>query len=313
LLVYMIQKLFQLVQNKAKMEGVDCVMMQELLLGGHLYQQYVKEKLDLLLSSIRINIDKKIANNGLSNGLNFEEMQQIVKYCSTLERNLESFLATGNIISPTGLGLMQNAGLVIIAENINRMRYMSHFRAVHRGSYFVTMRTTESRALLPDAWGFICPVHTPDGSPCGLLNHLSIDCVASKHPNAKKVEIIPKLLVNLGMVPINTSTLDSTRNMYVCMLDGKILGYITENNITRSVDKLRQLKIEGEQLPHMTEVVLVPKKEGGQAAGLYLFTSSARMMRPVMNLAANKIEWIGTFEQVSFPESFFNHNYFFDD
>jgi DNA-directed RNA polymerase I subunit RPA2 len=84
------------------------------------------------------------------------------------------------------------------------------------------------------------------------------------------------------------------------MLDGKILGYITENNITRSVDKLRQLKIEGEQLPHMTEVVLVPKKEGGQSAGLYLFTSSARMMRPVMNLAANKIEWIGTFEQVSF-------------
>jgi len=50
-----------------------------------------------------------------------------------------------------------------MAENINRMRYMSHFRAVHRGSYFVTMRTTEARQLLPDAWGYICPVHTPDG------------------------------------------------------------------------------------------------------------------------------------------------------
>ena len=21
--------------------------------------------------------------------------------------------------------------------------------------------------------GFLCPVHTPDGAPCGLLNHLS--------------------------------------------------------------------------------------------------------------------------------------------
>ena len=55
-----------------------------------------------------------------------------------------------------------------------RMRYMSHFRAIHRGSFFQEMRTTEVRALLPDAWGFVCPVHTPDGSPCGLLNHLSM-------------------------------------------------------------------------------------------------------------------------------------------
>lgn len=56
------------------------------------------------------------------------------------------------------------------------MRYMSHFRAVHRGSFFQSMRTTEARQLLPDAWGFICPVHTPDGSPCGLLNHLTKEC-----------------------------------------------------------------------------------------------------------------------------------------
>ena len=29
---------------------------------------------------------------------------------------------------------------------------------------------------MPEAWGFLCPVHTPDGSPCGLLNHLSAMC-----------------------------------------------------------------------------------------------------------------------------------------
>ncbi|CAA9996814.1 unnamed protein product [Nesidiocoris tenuis] len=75
-----------------------------------------------------------------------------------------------------GSGASYAQGLVIIAENINRMRYMSHFRAVHRGAFFTTMRTTEARQLLPDAWGFICPVHTPDGAPCGLLNHLTKDC-----------------------------------------------------------------------------------------------------------------------------------------
>lgn len=38
------------------------------------------------------------------------------------------------------------------------------------------MRTTDVRKLRPEAWGFICPVHTPDGAPCGLLNHLTASC-----------------------------------------------------------------------------------------------------------------------------------------
>ena len=56
------------------------------------------------------------------------------------------------------------------------MRYLSHFRCVHRGAFFAQMRTTSVRKLLPEAWGFFGPVHTPDGTPCGLLNHLSAPC-----------------------------------------------------------------------------------------------------------------------------------------
>ena len=55
-------------------------------------------------------------------------------------------------------------------------RYLSHFRSVHRGAYFAELRTTTVRKLMPEAWGFLCPVHTPDGSPCGLLNHFSAMC-----------------------------------------------------------------------------------------------------------------------------------------
>lgn len=75
------------------------------------------------------------------------------KFGSNIDSQMESFLSTGNVKSSTGLGLMQSTGLTIVAENINRMRYMSHFRAIHRGSFFQEMRTTEARQLLPDAWG----------------------------------------------------------------------------------------------------------------------------------------------------------------
>lgn len=39
------------------------------------------------------------------------------------------------------------------------------------------MKTTTVRKLLPEAWGFLCPVHTPDGGPCGLLNHITSSCI----------------------------------------------------------------------------------------------------------------------------------------
>lgn len=83
-----------------------------------------------------------------------EEMLNASKFgSSNIESQMEHFLSTGNLRSSTGLGLTQSTGLTIVAENINRMRYMSHFRAIHRGSFFQGMRTTEARQLLPDAWG----------------------------------------------------------------------------------------------------------------------------------------------------------------
>lgn len=113
-----------------------------------------------------------------------------------IDSGFENVFATGNLPGLADLGLQQSTGNIkmdqhhnilvnisyvslgvsIMAENINRMRYMSHFRAVHRGAAFMDSRSSEVRQLKPDAWGFMCPVHTPDGSPCGLLNHLSSTC-----------------------------------------------------------------------------------------------------------------------------------------
>ena len=63
------------------------------------------------------------------------------------------------------------------------------------------------RKLLPDSWGFMCPVHTPDGSPCGLLNHLAVECELISYPahNAddflNKELKVARFLTSLGMIP----------------------------------------------------------------------------------------------------------------
>lgn len=66
---------------------------------------------------------------------------------------MQNFLATGNLVSPTGLDLQQTSGFTIVAEKLNWLRYISHFRSIHRGAFFAELKTTTVRKLLPDAWG----------------------------------------------------------------------------------------------------------------------------------------------------------------
>ncbi|XP_014487877.1 PREDICTED: DNA-directed RNA polymerase I subunit RPA2-like, partial [Dinoponera quadriceps] len=148
----MTKKLFALANNKCAIEGANGVMMQECLLGGHLYLQVIKEKLVSWLTSLKVSILKRAKSAGNRYILSIQEMLNCCKFGSSIESQMESFLSTGNLRSSTGLGLTQSTGLTIVAENINRMRYMNHFRAIHRGSFFQGMRTTEARQLLPDAW-----------------------------------------------------------------------------------------------------------------------------------------------------------------
>ena len=54
----------------------------------------------------------------------------------------------------------QASGMTVVADKLNFYRYISHFRAVHRGAFFTTMRTTEVRKLLPETWGEIFKLST---------------------------------------------------------------------------------------------------------------------------------------------------------
>ena len=114
------------------------------------------------------------------------------RFGGNLGSKIGTFLSTGNVISSTGLDLMQVSGYTIVAERLNIFRYMSHFQSVHRGQFFTTMKTTTVRKLLPESWGFLCPVHTPDGSPCGLLNHLAKEAVIIAFPTDERLPTTPR-------------------------------------------------------------------------------------------------------------------------
>ncbi|EPQ58941.1 beta and beta-prime subunits of DNA dependent RNA-polymerase [Gloeophyllum trabeum ATCC 11539] len=298
MLLFMLRKLYSLVSKSCSPDNPDSPQHQEVLLPGTLYGMIIKERLEEALNQVRNQIMLDVRNQEPS--VDFFDARYFNKVLSKVNFDLGSkmsnFLATGNLVSPTGLDLQQASGFTIVAEKLNWMRYISHFRSIHRGAFFAELKTTAVRKLLPEAWGFLCPVHTPDGAPCGLLNHLSRTCRIITAP--LRVSHLPALLVAHGMTQNFSPSIDGTKNLCV-QLDGRVIGWARPQIAKQLAMNLRIWKTEGRHdVPLDLEIGYVPPSRGGQYPGLYLFSSRSRMMRPVKYLANSRNDQIGSFEQV---------------
>ncbi|BFZ64987.1 DNA-directed RNA polymerase I subunit rpa2 [Saitoella coloradoensis] len=297
MLLFMIRKLYALVAGDCAGDNPDSPQHQEVLLGGFLYGMIIKEKIEDYLTGIRAQIMQDIRRTPGAVDLHDSKYltKAMAKVNGDIGAKLTYFLSTGNLVSNTGLDLQQATGYTIVAEKLNFYRYISHFRMVHRGSFFAELKTTTVRKLLPEAWGFLCPVHTPDGTPCGLLNHMAHKCKITTAP--LDVKAIPALLASLGVSPPSASVGGPLK---ACVqLDGRIVGWCTHALAKHVADTLRFWKVEGTHgVPLDLEIGLVPESTGGQYPGLYLFSQAARMVRPVKYLRTGGEDHVGPFEQV---------------
>ncbi|KAK3372443.1 RNA polymerase-like protein [Podospora didyma] len=299
MLLFMCRKLYALVSGDFTIDNPDAVQNQEILLGGFLYGQIVKERLEDLLSvSLKLALRDYLRRNPTISFISstFAKDFPISIFRKTNENigtALEYFMSTGNLVSPTGLDLQQTSGFTVVAEKLNFLRFISHFRMVHRGSFFAQLKTTTVRKLLPESWGFLCPVHTPDGSPCGLLSHLAHKCKIVTEPT--NVSAVPRIAFELGTVDFSSA---ATSESVVVMLDGKILGWCTPKRCKMMADTLRHWKAEGGHgVPPQLEIGYVPPSNGGSYPGLYMSSSASRMIRPVKYLALGKEDFVGPQEQ----------------
>jgi DNA-directed RNA polymerase I subunit RPA2 len=154
MLLFMIRKLYALVEGSCQPDNPDAVQHLEILLGGFLYGMILKERVEEYLDNIMTELRRQVIRGML---IDFNNKDHRVRILSKLNENignaLEYFLSTGNLASPSGLDLQQVSGFTVVAEKINFYRFLSHFRMVHRGSFFAQLKTTTVRRLLPESWG----------------------------------------------------------------------------------------------------------------------------------------------------------------
>jgi DNA-directed RNA polymerase I subunit RPA2 len=313
-MLMMLRKMYSFAAGDTGVDNADSLQNQEILLPGHLISSFVKEKFDEFLQNLRLGLTTDLRREysktakQLSNSAYWSK--QVDRYSGKgsggIGQKVSHFLSTGNIISTTGLDLMQVSGYTIVAERLNFLRYCAHFRSVHRGQFFMEMKTTAVRKLLPDQWGFLCPVHTPDGGPCGLLSHLSLKssimCYPEDHAGAKPVD---QLLYSMGVVPVGSGCFEgsgrpiSTHSNLVVCIDGKVIGSASSAMCKTISFRLREFKVQQPPLiPPTTEVAFIPTgNRGSPYPGLYLFTGAARLVRPVLHRASGRTEFIGPLEQ----------------
>lgn len=295
LLLFMVRKLYALVAGDCAPDNPDATQHHEVLLGGFLYGMIIKEKIEEYLAGLRLQVLLDVARGVRVDFDDPRYMRRLLgRVNSNIGQKLLYFLSTGNLVSQLGLDLQQVSGYTVVAEKINFHRFLAHFRMVHRGSFFAELKTTTVRKLLPELWGFLCPVHTPDGSPCGLLNHLAHKCeIATAQSDVSRV---PAALARLGVLPPDAFA--AGPGLCCVQLDGRIVGWTTHEQALQVAEALRLWKVEGKHgLPVNLEVGLVPPLRKGQYPGLYLFGGISRMMRPVRYLPLGANDIVGPFEQ----------------
>jgi DNA-directed RNA polymerase I subunit RPA2 len=302
----MVEKLYALVAEKIQPDNLDSLINQEVLLSGHIYLMMLRERLEETLEGVKIKIVKEcqMGSVELKKMRDINYIKRAIDSQTSIGSKLEYFLSTGNIRSQTGLDLQQQSGYAIIADKLNNMRYFSHFRSIHRGAFFSEMKTTTVRKLLPEVWGFVCPVHTPDGGPCGLLNHIATNCTIVTSPQIQPQHAnLVEVCSSLGMLPNTDLSVVIPSNYIYVVLDGRVIGYVEPEKANDFVRDLRYIKVMGDAkkpIPATLEIGFIPPTpfpKAVQFAGIFLATLEARFTRPVKNLQLNNIEWIGPLEQ----------------
>ncbi|KAL8275095.1 hypothetical protein Esti_000974 [Eimeria stiedai] len=273
-LLLMFRKLRELRAGKILPESMDAFSYQEVVLPGQILASVLKDALFSALMKLRTHFmmelrQVKAAGHDPALVISSNKFFDVAtdRCASEVAHKFSYFMATGNIRT-SQLDLQQLSGWTVTADRLNLNRFLSHFRAVHRGQFFAQMKTTAVRKLLGESWGFLCPVHTPDGAPCGLLLHLA--------QMAQPVAVAP------DREAIATVRMFMKARGACVDLEGR--SGLPPADLGAAV---------GERALGHGGGVSVNR----QFQGIFMFTMPGRLVRPVKHIASGRVEFIGPLQQ----------------
>ncbi|AEA38739.1 DNA-directed RNA polymerase I 135K chain (nucleomorph) [Cryptomonas paramecium] len=270
LLLLMVQKLLYAYKGNYSENNYDSIESQELLLPGHLYLIYLRERFENSIYNYFLNKIKK-------------ENKYTLKYLKNsfnlVTIDIEKLVSSGNICFNFKEELIQLSGLSVSVERLNFGRFLSYFRNIHKGNFLLQSKKNTSRKIFPHSWGYICPVHTSDGLLCGISNYLSFSVIFNSSNSIEKKKF-KKYLIRNGFDEI-----EHTQKPFIpILLDGKLLGFCENLKLEWIIDKIRCEKISRLGIIPKSMEILYNRRifTKGFFSSCSFLSEENRLLRPVL-------------------------------
>ena len=265
-LASMVKKLLYTITDRRKFDDRDHYGNKRLLLPGPLLEIIFRNSFFRVYNECSMYISKRLESK---NNYNKEFTISSIIDSKTITQELIRALSTGNWPNnKTG-----------VSQVLSRLNYLSTISHCHRITTPSTKNgtTAKPRQLHSSQWGSVCPVETPEGAATGLTKYDSIMCHYSTYYSPI---YITDWLQDNGLCSYNDAPLSSQRdeknNKINVYINGKPEGYILEENVVETVNKLRKQKRENISVHFDTSIVLNFEKNE-----LRIQTDGGRTCRPL--------------------------------
>uniref|UniRef100_A0A7S0GPQ0 DNA-directed RNA polymerase n=1 Tax=Amorphochlora amoebiformis TaxID=1561963 RepID=A0A7S0GPQ0_9EUKA len=148
-------------------------------------------------------------------------IKHIVKFKS-LNSKIKSLISIGSITVKSA-SVLESFGNSVMIDRVNYLNFISNFDLVHRGMYFRKLKAAQPRKQRIDSIGLICPVHTPDGTSSGLINHFSQNSLITMSDTLNLISngnLYYEIIVSINIIlPNKDLFLSLSNNKYALIIE----------------------------------------------------------------------------------------------
>ena len=173
---YMVKKMLMVYKKHEKPTNRDSYSSKRIEISGMLIQQLFREYFSIEQKNIYLKMDKEYYYKG--NDKNYQDMD----FLSLLDNNLNKFFSERHVEKGFKKGFKGNWGAeahtkrIGLVQDLNRLSFFWYMTLLRKTNLPIAAdgaKIVAPRLLNGTQYGYLCPIHSPDGGNIGLHKHLS--------------------------------------------------------------------------------------------------------------------------------------------
>jgi DNA-directed RNA polymerase II subunit RPB2 len=279
---YIVKKLLLVVNKNEKPTDRDSYGYKRIEIAGTLISQLFKEYYTKQLKSINLYIDSKFfyeSNNGETyHGMDFKNLILNNTNEMFMKRIVEEGFRKG---FKGNWGAEEHTKRLGLVQGLNRLSFFSALCQLRKTNLPLAAegaKVVAPRLLHATQWGYLCPLHSPDGGNVGLHKHLSTSTVITSGTSGKPYV---KLVRELGMKLLDECSYKELSNLSKVFVNGAWVG--SAHFPMKIIEKLRLMK-RNSIIDIYTSISFNTKKNE-----IIIWTDSGRPCRPLYYMHSDNV------------------------